>query len=253
LHTKITHLQLVIWIAVILGQLVVGLWAYRRRNSVLVIYLGVEVVRAICVFAVARLAPWQAYEVAYWIGWFVDYAAHIYLVVAIFKGIRKTGIPSKNHPAYFQGLAFVLLAASILTLRYPLSNHVVPAWKWYLAIDHVAMYWLCLMLIAAPLYAYMVDSAKDARLLLIYLGFALYIGARSGAVDTAIGTHLARRLTHVTEISYLFSLVLWFLSSYFSVACHQWDPAQTEHLKTALRARSRSHLHELLRHERSSS
>lgn len=251
MHTKITHLQLVIWIAVTLGQMVVSLWAYRRRNSALAIYLGAEVGNSIWLFAVAHLAPWQVFHIAYWTGTFVDYAAQIFLVVAIFQGIRKTGIPGKNHPAYLQGLAFVLLAAAILTLRFPLSSDIAPGWKWFLAVDHVALYWLCLMLIAAPLYAYMVDSAKDARLLLIYLGFALYVGAHSGAVDTAIKTHLAIRLTHVTEIFYLFSLVLWFASSYISAASHQWDPAQTEFLKTALRTKNRSHLHELSRHERS--
>jgi hypothetical protein len=104
------------------------------------------------------------------------------------------------------------------------------------------------MLTVVPLYAWMVDSAKDTRLLLIYLGFALYVAARSGAVDIAIGTHLAVRLTHATEISYLFSLVLWFISSNYQVASHQWDPAQTEILKTALR--QRSNLPELSRHER---
>lgn len=252
MHTKITHLQFVIWIAVVFGQLSVGLWAYRRRNNALAAYLGVEVVNSLWLFAVSYLASAHAYHIAYWIGTMVDYADQVFLVVAIYSGIRKTGIPGKNHPAYFQGLAFVLLACAILTLRFPLTSSIAPGWKWFLAVDHIALYWLCLMLIAAPLYAYMVDSAKDARLLLIYLGFALYVGARSGAVDTAIKTHLAIRLTHVTEISYLFSLVLWFTSSYVSAASHQWDPAQTEFLKTALRTKNRSHLHELSRrHERS--
>jgi hypothetical protein len=250
LHTKITHLQLVIWIAVIVGQLAVGLWSYRRRNAVLVVYLGVEVVRAVCVFTVAHLASAHAYYIAYWIGWFVDYAAQVYLVVAIFQTIQKTGIPSR-YPMLLHVFAGCMFALAILTLRFPLLSNIDPGWKWMLTIDHVALYWLCLMLAVVPFYAWMVDSAKDTRLLLIYLGFALYVAVRSNAVDTAIGTHLAVRPTHITEIAYLVSLVLWIISSNYQVASHQWDPAQTEALKTALRAKHRSNLHELSALERS--
>jgi hypothetical protein len=224
--------------------------ACRRRNSALAVYLGAVVGNSIWLFAVAHLAPWQVYHAACWVGWFVDYAAHIYLVVAIFQAIRKTGIPDRR-PLLLQVFAGCMLAIAILTLRFPLTSNIDPGWKWFLAVDHVALYWFCLMLAAAPLYAWMVDAAKDTRLLLIYLGFSLYAIARSGAVDTAIRTHLAVRLTHVTEISYLISLVLWFTSSNYQVASHQWDPAQTEFLKTALRARNRSHLHQISRHERS--
>jgi hypothetical protein len=250
LHTKITHLQLAIFFAVVAGQSVVGLWAWRRRNAPLAIYLCIVVVRFLWLFPVARLASAHAYYIAYWIGTFVDYGAQVFLVVALFQATRKTGIPDR-HPVLLQVFAGSMFALSILTLRFPLENIANTAWKWHLAIDHVAMYWLCLMLVAAPLYAWMVDSAKDTRLLLIYLGFALYVAARTGEVDIAIRTHLAVRLTHLTEISYLFSLVLWFISSHFQVASHQWDPAQTEALKTALRAKYRSHLHEPSRHERS--
>lgn len=249
MHTKITHPQLLIWLAVVLSQLIVGLWAYRRRNSALAVYLGIEVVNSLCLFAVARLASAHIYYVAYWAGTFVDYAAQVFLVVAIFQAIRKTGIPNR-HSLLLQVFAGCMFALATLTLRFPLANNVTPGWKWFLTIDHVALYWLCLMLIAAPLYAYMVDSAKDTRLLLIYIGFALYLAVRSGAVDVAISTHLAVRLTHVTEISYLISLVLWFISSNYQVASHQWDPAQTELLKTALRAKL-SHIHERSRYERS--
>jgi hypothetical protein len=214
----------------------------------LAVYLGVEVANSLWLFAAARLAPWQVYQVAYWVGMFVDYAAPVYLVVAIFQAIRKTGIPDRN-PLLLHVFAGCMFAVAILTLRFPLTSNIVPSWKSILTIDHVAMYWLCLMLAAAPLYAWMVDAAKDTRLLLVYLGFALYIGVRSVAVDTAIGTHRAVQLTHVTEITYLISLALWFLSSNYHVASHQWDPAQTEFLKTALR--NRSQLHELSRYERS--
>ena len=250
MHTKITLLQLIIWFAVVAGQSVTGLWAWRRRNNDLAIYLGIVVARFLWLFPVARLGSAHAYYIAYWIGTAVDYAAQVYLVIAIFACIRKTGIPNR-HPMLLQVFAGCMLGLAILTLRFPLASSITPAWKWFLAINHVALYWLCLMLIAAPLYAYVVDSAKDMRLLLIYIGFSLYIAIRSGAVDIAIGTHRAVRLTHLTEIIYLISLVLWFISSQFSAASHQWDPAQTEFLKTALRAKNRSHLHELSRHERS--
>jgi hypothetical protein len=250
LHAKITHIQFLIWLAVIAGQLAVGLWSYRRRNSVLAVYLGVEVVRALCVFAVARMGSAHAYYIAYWIGWFVDYAAQIYLVVAIFETINKTGIPSR-HPMLLHVFAGCMFAVAILTLRFPLTSNIAPGWKWFLTIDHVAMYWLCLMLAVEPFYAKMVDSAKDTRLLLTYIGFALYVAARSNAVDAAIGTHLTVRLTHITEIAYLVSLVLWFISSNYQVGSHEWDPAQTEPLKAALRARIRSHHHLISRHERS--
>jgi hypothetical protein len=251
LHTKITHLQLLIWFAVVLCQLIVGLWAYRRRNTALAIYLGIVVARFLWLFPVARLGSAHAYYIAYWIGAFVDYAAQVYLVAAIFQAIRKTGIPDRN-PLLLHVFAGCMFALAILTLRFPLTSNVSPGWKWFLAIDHVAMYWLCLMLAVVPLYAWMVDSAKDTRLLLIYIGFSLYLAVRSGAVDIAIGTHRAVHLTHFTEFAYLISLVLWLLSSNYPVASHQWDPAQTEFLKTALRARMRSHhLHELSRYERS--
>jgi hypothetical protein len=250
LHTKITYLQLVIWFAVVAGQSAVGLWAWKRRNSALAIYLGIEVARFLWLFPVARLASAHAYYIAYCIGTGVDYAAQVYLVVAIFQAIRQTGIPNKNHPAYMQGLAMVLLAAAILTLRFPLENIAQPpAVLWFYAADHVAMYWICLMLIVAPLYAYVVDAAKDTRLLLLYLGFSVYIAVRAGAVDAAIATHLIHRYKHAAEIAYFFSLVLWFASSHFQIASHQWDPAQTEFLKTALRKRSQ--LNELSRLERS--
>jgi hypothetical protein len=248
LHTKITHLQYCIWAAVVAGNLVVGLWAYWRRNNALAIYLGLAVAKSLGLFAVSQLASAHAYHIAYWIGIFVDYGANVFLVVAIFQAIRKTGIPDR-HPILLQVFAGSMFAIATLTLRFPLTSNIDSAWKWFLAIDHVAMYWLCLMLTVVPLYGWMVDSAKDARLLLIYLGFSLYVVARSGVVDTAIGTHPVR-LTHTTEIAYLISLVLWFASSHFKVASHQWDPAQTEILKTALRNR-RSHLHELSRRERS--
>jgi hypothetical protein len=247
LHTKITHLQLVIWLAVMAGQLAVSLWAATRRNSALATYLGVQVAKSLCVFAVAHLATWQVYYKAYWVSTFIDYGVQVYLVIAIFACIRKTGIPNR-HSALLQVFAGCMFAVAVLTLRFPLENIVNSAWKWHLAIDHVAMYWLCLMLIAAPLYAYMVDSAKDTRLLLTYIGFWLYIAARASAVDIAIRTHLAMRLTHVTEICYLLSLVLWFVASQYPDACHQWDPAQTELLMKALR--QRSHPHELSRYER---
>lgn len=252
MHTKITYLQIVIWFAVVAGQSAVGLWAWKRRNNALAIYLGIEVARFLWLFPVARLGSAHAYYIAYCIGTAVDYMAQAFLVVAIFSRICETGIPSKNHLAYFQGLAMILLAVSIVTLRFPLEKlNQPPAVLWFYAVDHVAMYWLCLMLIAAPLYAYMVDSAKDTRLLLIYLGFATYIAVRAGAVDIAIATHLVRRFSHAAEIAYIFSLVLWFASSHFHSACHQWDPAQTEFLKTALRTKQRSHIHELSRRERS--
>jgi hypothetical protein len=171
-------------------------------------------------------------------------------VVALFQAIRKTGIPDRN-PVLLHVFAGCMFAIAILTLSFPLVNSPAPGWKWILTIDHVAMYWLCLMLAAAPLYAWMVDSAKDTRLLLVYLGFSVYTAVRSSAVDIAIGTHRVVHLTHFTEIAYIISLVLWLISSSYQSASHQWDPAQTELLKTALRAKYRSHLHELSRNERS--
>lgn len=248
MHTKITHLQLLIWIAVSAGQTAVGLWAWKRRNNALAMYLGIAVANSLWLSAMARLASAHAYYIAYWIGTVVDYGAQAYLVIAIFACIRKTGIPSKNHPAMLQGLGIVLMAASILTLRFPLESIGRTAVFWFYAVDHVAMYWLCLMLIAAPLYAYIVDSAKDARLLLLYIGFSTYIGVRAGAVDIAVATHLIHRYIHAPEIAYLFSLVLWFASSHFPVANHQWDSAQTDSLKRAIRARI--HTNEFVNDER---
>lgn len=198
----------------------------------------------------AHLGSAYAYYIAYWVATFVDYAAQAFLVVAIFQAMRKTGIPGR-HGVFLQVFAGSMLAVAILSLRFPLAANLAPGWKWFLTVDHVAMYWLCLMLAAVPLYAYLVDSAKDQRSLLIYIGFALYVFFRSVEVDTAIGTHLAIWLTHITEIAYLFSLVLWLFSSNYPAASHQIDPAQMELLKTALRIRTRSHLHELSRYERS--
>ena len=251
MHTKITYLQFYIWEVILTSQVIVSLWSWRRRNTAVAIYLGVEALNLAIPFAVGRLASAHAYYIAYWIATVIDYAAQAYLVSALFACIRKTGIPSKNHPAYLQGLAMLLLAVSILTLRYPLENIDRPAVLWFYAVDHVVFYWLCLMLVVAPLYAYVVDAAKDTRLLLIYLGFAFNTAVHAGAIDFAISTHLIRRLAHLPDFAYLISLVVWFISSQFPAASHQWDPAQTEFLKTALRNKSRSHLHELSRHERS--
>lgn len=250
MHTKVTDLQFYIWEVILTSQVIVSLWSLRRRNTAVAIYLGVEALNLAIPFAVGRLASVHVYWIAYWIATIVDYAAQAYLVVAIFSCIRKTGIPSKNHPACLQGMAMLLLAVSILTLRFPLENIARPAVLWFYAVDHVAFYWLCLMLVVAPLYAYMVDAAKDKRLLLVYLGFALNTAVHAGVIDYAISTHLIHRMRHVPDIAYLVSLVVWFASSYFPAASHQWDPAKTEFLKTALRTK-RSHLHELSRHERS--
>lgn len=230
------------------GQVIVCLWSIRRRNTALAIYLGVEALNLAIPFAVGRVASLHVYYIAYWIATFVDYAAQAYLVTAIYACIRKTGIPSKSHPVYFQGLAVVLMAASILTLRFPLEQlHQSPV-LWFYAVDHVAMYWLCLMLVVVPIYASVIDSARDTRLMLLYLGFSVYVAVRAGAVDFAISTHLIHRFRHAPEVAYFFSLVLWFASSNFQFASHQWDPAQTGALKKALRARS--NIHELVTYER---
>src|SRR6202030_3874730 len=106
-------------------------------------------------------------------------------VATIFQAMRKTGIP-RQYPILLHIFAGCMFALAILTLRFPLTSNISPGWKWFLAIDHVAMYWLCFMLTAVPLYAWMVDAAKDIRLQLIYTGFALYVAVRSNAVDAAI-------------------------------------------------------------------
>ena len=242
MHTKITQFQLILWFAVLGGQILVGGWAGRRRNRPLAMYMGVEVANSLLMFAVARLGSAHAYYLAYIAGSLVDYGAQVYLVVAIFCAIRKTGIPN-NHAFLLQVLALAALAVAILTMRFPLVN-VFHAWRWFLAVDHVAFYWLCLMLMAAPFYAWMVDSAKDTRLLLVYVGFAVNTAVHAAAVDLAIATHLIYRFAHIPDFTYFLSLAVWLYSSHFPFAAHHWDPAQTELLKTALRTK-RSHINQL--------
>ena len=191
---------------------------------------------------VSRLGSAHTYYIAYWACTIIDYADQIFLVVAIFSIMRKTGIPDR-HPILLHVISGCMLGVAILTTPYALDSKVNAGWLWFMCVDHVAMYWICLMLTAVPLYSYMVDSVKDTRLLLIYLGFAIYIAARAGSVDAVLATNHMHYFKHATEIAYAFSLVLWFASSRFQFAKHQWDPAETESLKSAIR--SRNHLNEL--------
>lgn len=245
MHTKITAVQLTIWLAIIAGQILVGLFSWRRRNSALAAYLGIEASLSVIQFAVARLCSAHAYLIAYSGSMLADYGAMTFLVVWLYLATRRTGIPNR-HGFLLQIVAVAMFALAILTLPFPLANTPVP-WRWYLAVDHVVFYWLCLMLMMAPLYAWLVDSAKDSRLLLVYLGFSLYVAVRAGVIDLTISSHLKHRFSHVSDLAYLLSLVLWFCSSRCQQAKHQWDPAQTELLKAALRSRSHIHEHSILR------
>lgn len=250
MHTNVTHPQLIIWIAVMAGQLAVGCVAWHRRCVALAAYLGIELANSLTLFALAHLVSARAYYEAYCIATVVDYGAQVFLVAYFYSAIRKTGIPSKSHPIFLQVMAGTLLGVAILTVQFPLTNISHPEWRLALTADHTVFCWLCLLLSAAPLYAWVIDSAKDTRLVLTYLGIALYVAVRAGAVDMAISSHLVTRARHLPEVAYFASLILWCISCFTSSACHQWDPAQTELLKVALRER-RSHLNELSRIERS--
>lgn len=232
------------------GQLAVGCVAWHRRCVALAAYLGVELANSFILFALAPLISARAYYVAYCIATVVDYGAQLFLVAYFYSAVRKTGIPGKNHPIFLQILAGALLGVAILTIPFPLTNITHPEWRLALTADHTVFYWLCLLLTAAPFYAWVIDSGKDTRLVLTYLGIAVYVAVRAGAVDVAISSHLVTRARHFPEIAYLVSLILWCTSCFTSSACHQWDPAQTELLKVALREK-RSHLNELSHIERS--
>lgn len=248
MHTKITQIQLILWLASLAGQSLVCLWAWRRRYSALALFLGIEAVASAALLPVAYLASWQTYYVAWYVGKMVDYAAQAGLAAAIYVTIRKTGIPSKNHPTLLQIFAGGLFAVAILTLRFPLVNITHPQWRTFLSIDHTVCYWLCLILSAAPFYSWLVDSARDTRLILTYLGLAVYVAVHAASVDATIATHLFHRFAYLPDAAYLVSLVLWFRSCLYSPASHQIDPAQMESLKAALL--TRSHIHELPSYER---
>lgn len=240
MHTKITSAAQIIWYATMAGELVVGYVAWKRRSFGLAAYLSIELALSLTLYAVAHLGSAQVYYQAYCIGQIVDFLAQAGLVVSIFTACRKTGIPGLVHGAIFQFMLFSFVAVAIMTLRFPLQNIPYLEWRWIYAIDHTVNYWLCLMLAAAPFYARLIDAANDTRQLLIYVGFSIYVVVHSGATDFAISTHLlkASAVVHLPDFAYFISLVLWLLSCCFNSVTHQWDSAQTEYLKVALRERS---------------
>jgi hypothetical protein len=239
MHARITHLQFLIWAAIVIDQLMIAAFSKRRRNTSLAIYLGILAANSLWQLPVAVFASAAVYYKAYWVGCFIDYGAQMFLVVAVYAAIRSTGIPGKHTiPLQIMGAAF--FAFAILTLPFPLTNVTPISWKWLLAVDHLVFYWLSLMLMVAPAYAWIIDAAKDHRLLLIYLGFSINTTVRALAVDAAIQTHLLHRFTHAPEITYLLATILWIWSCYFTPAVHRLDPAQAEQLKAALRERRSS-------------
>jgi hypothetical protein len=209
-----------------------------RRNRILALYVGVEVVNSLALLFLARAGSALAYYKGFVAGTTVDYAAMAILVAMIYGTIRQTGIPSKHHGILLQILAGGLAAVAIFAAPFPLQTIAHPQWRTVLALDRVVFNWLALLLSVAPFYAWMIDAAKDTRLLLIYLGLAVYVAVHLQALDLAIANHF--RFANLGDFAYFLSLVLWCCSSFFQPATHQWDPAKTELLKEALRRKRRS-------------
>lgn len=252
MHSQISQTQYIVWFSVMVGQLIVAIRAWHCRSHAVAVYLTWSLSDFIILSLVAKLGSAKAYYVAYCIGIPVDYAAQIFLLVSLFAAVRTTGIPGKNHALYFQVIVCIVAGVAIFMLPFSLQNITHPQWRWALGIDKVFYSWLCFMLILAPIYAWIVDAAKDLQLTLNYVGLAIFAAVNAGAIDIVIKSHLARaeQLLFVPDIAYFFSLVLWFISCHFKPASHQWDPAQTEALKAALRSK-RSHPNALSRLERS--
>lgn len=251
MHTEISQVAWAIWIVIIAGELIVFVRAAKTKNVGLSIFLAVEILISAGMVPMARLASGVAYYRAYVAAQGLHYVAETVLLASIFISVRKTGIPGKNHPSLIRWVAFLLFGFAIYTLGFPLRYISNSNFKWLFSTDHVFNYWLCLMLVVAPFYAWLVDSAKDTRLLLVYIGFSLYVVVNAGVLDFAISSHLAkvRSVLHLPDFAYIASLFLWFLSCRYQFAAHQWDTAQTESLKAALRSK-RSHVNALSRSER---
>lgn len=238
MHSHITHPQFILWLSVLSGQILVGTIASLRRNRVLAIYLAVEAVNSLTLMFVARAGSAMAYYRGFIVGTAVDYAAMAILVALIYRGIRQTGIPSKHHGILLQILAGCLFAVAIFAAPFPLETIAHPQWRTVLAVDRVVFSWLALLLAVSPFYAWMVDAAKDTRILLIYLGLAVYVAVHLQALDLAIANHF--RFANLGNFAYFLSLVLWCCSTFFQPATHQIDPTQLELVKEALRHKRRS-------------
>jgi hypothetical protein len=241
LHSHISHHQFALWLSVLSGQILVGAIAILRRNRALALYLAVAAANSLALLFVARTGSAMAYYHSFIVGTAVDYAAMAILVALIYRGIRQTGIPSKHHSILLQILAGCLFAAAIFAAPFPLETIAHPQWRMVLAVDRVVFNWLSLLLVIAPFYLWMVDAAKDVRILLIYLGLVVYVAVHLQALDLAIANHF--HFANLGNFAYFLSLVLWCCSSFFQPATHQFDPTQMELVKEALRRKRRS-IHE---------
>lgn len=233
MHSHISHAQFLLWLTVLSVQILVGTVALLRHNRTLALYLAIEAANSLTLLLVARTGSAVAYYHAFVVGTGVDYLAMALLVALIYRTIRETGIP--GHGMLLQVMAGCLFAVAIFAAPFPLQIIAHPQWKTVMAVDRVFFNWLSFLLIAAPLYAWMVDAAKDSRLLLIYLGLALYVAVHLGALEIAM---VSRKFSHASSFTYFLSLVLWCCSSLFQPANHQLNPALTEFLKEALRRKA---------------
>jgi hypothetical protein len=239
LHTRVTHTQEIIWRITLIGQISVGLFAWYRRNRCIAWYLTIVGVTTALLYSVGHLASAQVYYVAYCWGTALNYAAEFYLAYAIFATIRATGTTHNRPQPLGQLLLLSLLAISVLHIQYPLTHVLHPDWRWFVTADHLFYSWLSISLGIAPFYSLAVDSAKDQRLLLSYLGFAIYAWVHAGAVDVEVISNFTRRFPLMPTIAYFAALCLWSVSSVFKPGKHEWNPEWTEPFKEYLRKRPR--------------
>jgi hypothetical protein len=235
LHTKITNSQEIIWATTILGQSIVGGASWLCGNRMLGVYLGAVALNGAAIWSIAHFGSAYAYYVAYCVASGINYIAEFFLVYTIYLTLQQTGIPTKRPAALFQYLFLSLMLVAVFLVPYALKFSIHPEWRWFLVVGSAFYEWLSFALAAAPIYARVISAADDKRLTLVYLGLVLYVTTNVGAAGFEIARHLSRFLTALPTLAYLAALLLWGASCFFKAGRHQWDPSQTERLKSALR------------------
>ena len=243
--TCATAISYAFWAIVLAGQIVVGAHAFRHRNRGLALYLSIDALISVAMFGVSRFGSPFTYYRCYEASILLDFGAQCVLLSAVLSRIRRTGLPDRKAFIGIQAYAVLAAVAATLTIRIPLILDRGNPYQWIAIFDHATTHWMGLMLVALPFYSLIVDSARCTRLVSLYVGVAVYVGAHCGLMDIFISTkaqHLAS-FAHISDAVYLVSLVCWFFSSRHPFGFHEWNREDTIALKSALRSR-RSYISE---------